>query len=438
MRVAVLELSNKAGASPEDVASVATVLRDLAGEVLPLNRFSVMAREDMFHVLPEARMPEDCNGTCEVLFGHRLEAHFLVIGEVSEKSDGLVVTMRLLDTVSGEPAGRIEIEGREISAMRGAIEARGRELLGEILRFARLEEGPEGDEAAQAAGEAVAVPPAKVHPESKLAELKSQTAKSVRKGKVFKSAFGTEMVTIPAGTFVMGSPEDEPTRERDEPQHWVTIPRAFQIGRYEVTQKLWKDVIGGNPSHFRSCGDRCPVENVSWYEAIRFCNRLSEREGLDPAYAIDGDKVTWDRTATGYRLPTEAEWEYACRAGTESAFYTGIIREIGCRDDPSFDRAGWYCGNASKMTHSVGRKESNRFGLYDMHGNVWEWCWDWYKAYPKESVVDQGGPDMGSHKVFRGGSWFDYAMQGRSAYRFYFTPSYRYEFIGMRLCRSAG
>ena len=194
--------------------------------------------------------------------------------------------------------------------------------------------------------------------------------------------------------------------------------------------------MGKNPSHFSSCGDDCPVESVSWHDAVTFCNKLSERDGLRAAYRIHGEKVTWDRSANGYRLPTEAEWECACRAGTETAFSSGGISETGC-DDRNLDRIGWYCGNASKKTHGVARKESNTWGPHDMHGNVWEWCWDWRGDYPSRSVTDPAGPDRGSDRVHRGGSWRGGARVCRSAYRFGLVPGIRSRLLGLRLARSA-
>ena len=172
---------------------------------------------------------------------------------------------------------------------------------------------------------------------------------------------GNEMVEIPAGRFVMGSPVSEDERFDNEQQHEVVISRPFLAAKYEVTQGLWKEVAGFNPSRFDECGDDCPVESVGWYDAVAFCNLLSELEGLTPAYRFkkgtDGKKGTWNRSASGYRLPTSAEWEYACRAGTTTRFHTGD-------SDQAMDRAGWHQGNSDQKTHPVGKKIPNAWGLY--------------------------------------------------------------------------
>jgi formylglycine-generating enzyme required for sulfatase activity len=249
-------------------------------------------------------------------------------------------------------------------------------------------------------------------------------------------------VRIQGGTFIMGSPAYETGRDQDEEQHQVTIS-GFYLGRYEVIQKEYQRVMGTNPSNFK--GDYLPVENISWYDAIEYCNRRSQREGLTPAYTIDKKlkdpnnknhydtvkwTVTWNKNANGYRLPTEAEWEYACRAGTTSAYNTGanIIENPG---------AGWYYANSGSTTHPVGQKSGNAWGLYDMHGNVWEWCWDWYGDYASGAQNDPVGADSGASRVRRGGSWTDRAQDLRSAFRFSFTPSEPDSDVGFRIVRNA-
>jgi formylglycine-generating enzyme required for sulfatase activity len=234
-----------------------------------------------------------------------------------------------------------------------------------------------------------------------------------------------ELVHIPAGTFLMGSPASEPGRYSDEVQHSVTVS-AFNMSNYLVTQKEYRYVMGRNPSYFK--GDNLPVDRVSWYDAIKYCNRRSQREGLTPAYTRSGDTVTWNRSANGYRLPTEAEWEYACRAGTTTPYYTGNF----------LDRAGWYSKNSGWTTHPVGEKEPNKFGLYDMHGNVWEWCWDWYEKYDIRPQTDPVGPATGLVRVSRGGSWLDGGGYGRSADRARGTPANRDYILGLRLVRNPG
>jgi formylglycine-generating enzyme len=178
---------------------------------------------------------------------------------------------------------------------------------------------------------------------------------------------------------------------------------------------------------------------VSWYEAVEFCNELSRQEGLDPCYSGSGASMLCDFTANGYRLPTEAEWEYACRAGTGTDFYTGnMTHPLSSPLDPALDHAGWYGGNSGASTHPVGEKEPNAFGLYDMHGNVYEWCWDWYGSgyYASSPAEDPRGPASGSYRVLRGGSWFGNARICRSANRHGIFPANRSNDSGFRLVRT--
>jgi formylglycine-generating enzyme required for sulfatase activity len=273
-------------------------------------------------------------------------------------------------------------------------------------------------------------------------------------GGTITSSTGIVMVSIPAGTFTMGSPANEPDRGDDETQHSVTLS-AFSMSKYQVTQEQYQAVMGSNPSFFSSnffssnpqAGEtqgKRPVEMVSWYDALVFCNRLSIKEGLSPAYSIGGktdptawgtvptsSNATWNAVeivagSTGYRLPTEAQWEYACRAGTTTAYNTG---------DTISDDTGWYSSNSGDMTHEVGKKSVNTWGLHDMHGNVLEWCWDWYGDYPSEAQKNPMGASSGPGRVFRGGSWGNAAKILRSAIRRGAYPGYRLGSIGFRLVR---
>jgi formylglycine-generating enzyme required for sulfatase activity len=242
------------------------------------------------------------------------------------------------------------------------------------------------------------------------------------------SAVMPAMVRINGGTFIMGSPANEPERRDTEVQHSVAVS-TFYMGNYEVTQKEYQEMMGTNPSNFK--GDNLPVENVSWFDAVEYCNTLSQREGLTPAYLISGSgdyrTVTWNRSANGYRLPTEAEWEYACRAGTTTAYNTG---------PSASDNTGWYGANSGIRTHPVGQKPANAWGLYDMHGNVCEWCWDRSGNYSSEPQTDPTGPSSGSNRVRRGGTYSDPARYVRSAYRLDNIPSVRSGLIGFRIVRN--
>ncbi|MCL2805460.1 MAG: SUMF1/EgtB/PvdO family nonheme iron enzyme [Treponema sp.] len=234
------------------------------------------------------------------------------------------------------------------------------------------------------------------------------------------------MVRINGGTFTMGSPENEPGRRSNEQQWQVTVS-SFYMRKNLVTQKEYQDVMGTNTSFFK--GDNLPVDSLTWYEAVEYCNKLSQREGLTPAYTINGTNVTWNVNANGYRLPTEAEWEYACRAGTTTAYNTGAVIN---------DSTGWYDVNSDGRTHPVGFKRANAWGLFDMHGNVYEWCWDWYESqYQSGPLTNPTGASFGTHRVLRGGSWFNEAIFARSANRNWHEPTDRYRHIGIRPVRSA-
>jgi formylglycine-generating enzyme required for sulfatase activity/TolB-like protein len=256
-------------------------------------------------------------------------------------------------------------------------------------------------------------------------------------------------IRIAGGLFMMGSPESEAERYHSEVQHQVTVSKAFYIGKFEVTQKEWVEVMGTNPSYFK--GDSLPVENVSWYDAVEYCNARSVKEGLVPAYTIDKTRsdegnsngsdalrwtVTWNRAANGYRLPTEAEWELSCRAGTSTPFYTG--ESIGT-DQANYNGNYSYKGGAKgvyrRQTGEAGSFAPNPWGLYDMSGNVWEWCWDWYGSYAEGAQSDPAGAASGFYRVYRGGSWRTQAQNVRSAVRGSYTPSLRRYNLGFRVLR---
>jgi formylglycine-generating enzyme required for sulfatase activity/predicted Ser/Thr protein kinase len=220
------------------------------------------------------------------------------------------------------------------------------------------------------------------------------------------NSIGMRFVPIQAGTFTMGE---------GETAHQVTLTQAFHLGQHEVTQEQYEAVMGTNPS--KSKGPQNPVENVSWADAVEFCRKLSELpEEKSGGYV--------------YRLPTEAEWEYACRAGTTTKYSFGDSEsELG-------DYA-WYLKNSGKTTHPVGGKKPNGWGLYDMHGNVWEWCQDWYDDYPSGSVTDPTGAALGSGRVRRGGSWDSISVFCRSSFRLRYAPDYRDFYLGFRVLRSS-
>ena len=243
-------------------------------------------------------------------------------------------------------------------------------------------------------------------------------------------------VRINGATFTMGSPASEAQRDGDETQHQVTVS-SFFMGRHQVTQREYEEVMGTNPSHFKD--SNLPVEQVSWFDAIEYCNRRSQLENLTPAYTVDGTNVTWNSQADGYRLPTEAEWEYACRAGTTTPFNTGNnITAAQANYDGNYPYNNNARSQHRQRTTPVGSFSANSWGLYDMHGNVSEWCWDWYWAYPRGEQTDPTGPASGYTRVVRGGSWEDGGRYLRSAFRGGNDPSYRSFSSGFRLVRPIG
>jgi formylglycine-generating enzyme required for sulfatase activity len=260
------------------------------------------------------------------------------------------------------------------------------------------------------------------------------------------------MVAVPGGSFQMGNTDTSGGDSDERPVHTVTLT-GFYMGKYEVTQEQYQAVMGSNPSSFSSnpadgeVQENRPVEQVSWYGALVFCNTLSRAEGLTPAYSIGGstDPADWGTVptsndaawnavtivsgSTGYRLPTEAQWEYAAKGGNDSP---GNYTYAGSN---TIGDVAWYSSNSSSMTHEVGKKQPNGLGLYDMSGNVNEWCWDWYGSYTSGAQTDPTGAASGSYRVMRGGSWF-YSVDGaRSVYRGSDSPSGRGSVIGFRLVR---
>ena len=218
-----------------------------------------------------------------------------------------------------------------------------------------------------------------------------------------------EMVLIPAGEFMMGSPDfDKDAVDSEKPQHRVRITKPFYLGKYLVTQEQWQAVMGNNPSNFK--GPKNPVEAVSWDDCQKFLEKLNKK--------VSGGK---------FRLPTEAQWEYACRAGSATRYCFGDA-------ESRLGEFAWYAQNSNFKTHPVGEKKPNAWGLYDMHGNVWEWCADWYgSGYGNSLVEDPTGPASGSGRALRGGSWRDDTADCRSAARGHYAPGRGFHLLGLRV-----
>ncbi len=241
---------------------------------------------------------------------------------------------------------------------------------------------------------------------------------------------GPKLVKVLRGTFSMGSPTGESGRGADETQHWVTLTTDFWIAETEVTQRQYRSLMGSNPSN--STGDELPVEQVSWIDAVAYCNALSVKEKLTPCYQVNGPTVEWADgfKCTGYRLPTEAEWEYAARSPATKVFAGA----------DSVDEVAWCNTNSGNTTHAVKRKTANGRGLYDLSGNVWEWVWDWYQSnYATLPMTDPMGPTVkptNEYRVVRGGAWIHAAPDARVARRSHNTATARDRDVGFRFVRS--
>jgi len=239
------------------------------------------------------------------------------------------------------------------------------------------------------------------------------TATSTENQTYISNSLGMTFRLIPSGTFVMGSPTDELGRGTDETQYTVTLSESFYIQTAEVTQGQWLNLMNSNPSSATTCGHNCPVENISWNDAQTFIVALNAMgEG-------------------SYTLPTEAQWEYAARAGSNTAFANGGITEA--TSSANLDVMGWYVSNSDASPHAIAQKTANAWGLFDMHGNIIEWCNDWYDTYPIGSVTDPVGPSSGSERVRRGGGFNNEARHCRSSYRFKSSPGTQHNSFGMRL-----
>ena len=247
------------------------------------------------------------------------------------------------------------------------------------------------------------------------------------------------LVLIEGGTFQMGSPATELERDGDEMLHSVTVS-DFYMAATEVTQREYEAIVGTNPSERK--GDNLPVENVTWYDAIEFCNALSRQQGLTPCYTVSGKTVTWNRSADGYRLPTEAEWEFAARAKTTTPFSFGDYvhdSDANCYNAYGYnnDASGHWVNGYLRHTVEVDKYDANGYGLKNMHGNVAEWTWDWYVGYTQDAAENPTGPEEGYFKVVRGGGWNDFPKHIRSAYRSAFPADVPLYATGIRLVRNA-
>jgi formylglycine-generating enzyme required for sulfatase activity len=359
------------------------------------DRYQLIERSQLANLLNEIDLTMAAvRDNPEKVYGKLKGVRYLVLGRVS-KLGNIIVTARMVNVGTGQVVQTAEVSAEDARGLQNALG----ELVN-ILQMTDAEKKAYGQRKPVVPAPQAQTPPpaAAIPPQTSQRELTLDCGNGV----------SMKLALIPAGRFQMGSPSGESGRYNDEgPQHLVTISRPFYMGIYEVTQEQYRAVIGSSPSHFS--GSQNPVEQVSWNDATEFCRKLSQQTG---------------RTV---RLPTEAEWEYACRAGTSTRFSFGD-------SDGSLDSYAWYSSNSGSQTHPVGQKQPNAWGLYDMHGNVWEWCSDWYAdSYANANNVDPQGPGSGTSRVLRGGGWGYYPSICRSAYRAGGVPDGRNDGLGFRV-----
>ncbi len=404
--LAVLDLQAN-GIAVTEALALSDVLRSSILKVIQEQRskvegfYTLIERSQMDKIFEEFEVQNTgCTDvSCAIEFGKMLSAERIIVGSVGLVGSTYIVVARIVDVETSTTL--VSVDRTVPSPVDNVIKlmsAVGHELLtGERLAVSidqTLAVSPQ-------------IPPSQPDPEREIA--------------------GISMISIPAGSFRMGDISGDGS-SNERPVRDVTIS-SFDMGKYEVTQGQYQTVMGSNPAKNCGVGDSFPVYLASWYNAVTFCNKLSDEAGFDRSY----DESTWecDFSKNGYRLPTEAEWEYACRAGTETKYYTG-------NSESDLGNAGWYKDNrGSKTTHIVGQKTANAFGLYDMHGNVYEFCSDRYdKNYYSSSPSDNPiGPTSGRRRVIRGGSWNYDAGDCRSASRTGGFPSFGGTIIGFRVVR---
>jgi formylglycine-generating enzyme required for sulfatase activity len=386
-RVVVQQLVNGEGVSADNARVVTGLIRSRIGAS---GAVILVTREDFDKIVAEHQFQmsdwSDPNKTARL--GAAAGADYILVGEIDEMDGVYFVTARMIDLNTAEQIASSDIEFERLNQARAAMEEFTDRFL-QALGYKR-DSPPQSGPVPRSASAPNAVPNAA--PQSGSA-----------------ASTGKNMARIPGGTFMMGSPAGKGnTNER--PQHQVSLG-DFSIGKYEVTQAEYEAVMGKNPSSFKGGG--LPVEMVSWLDAVEFCNKLSLAENLTPAYTINGANVIWNNKAEGFRLPTEAEWEYACGEWID----------------------GWLKANSDLMTHPAGQLAPNRWGLHDMVGNVSEWCWDWYGNYSRDAQSNPRGPASGAARTRRGHS---FQSSGRLLLtnRDYAIPREKNNTTGFRLARS--
>lgn len=414
--VSVLDLRSNTGMSDVEAAYLTDLARDALARSLPLDQFTIMTRESILELLPEGTRLSDClDASCEVEIGRTLGADYVVSGEVLEFAQEQRLIIKVHHCQSAAFIGSETAGGISLKDLEGAVSGTTELLAARINNHSGV--GNKGVDI-----------PYDGKPPINLDEwfIKPEAFGQPISGRHL-SGRGMSMVHVESGSFLMGSPRYEEEREQDEDRHQVTLTRDYLIGSTEVNQEQWFSVMATNPSRFEGA-DR-PVENITFDECIEFCNQLSIIEGLTPAYGRRHGEVYWNRESNGYRLPTEAEWEFACRAGSQKRFTSGD-RAV------DLNEVSWFRNNSTGRTHNVALRAPNNWGLHDMHGNVWEWCWNWSAEYPSRFATDPEGPRQGSSRVIRGGSWDNPTEACRSANHNSAKPGFHGGILGFRVART--
>ncbi|MDR1256935.1 MAG: SUMF1/EgtB/PvdO family nonheme iron enzyme, partial [Spirochaetaceae bacterium] len=390
-RVVVQQLVNGQAVSADNARIVTGLIRSRIGAS---GAVTLVTREDFDKILAEHQFQmsdwSDPNKTARL--GSAAGADYILAGEIDEMDGVYFVTARMIDLNTAEQVASSDIEFERLNQARSAME----EFTDRFLQALGYKSGSPSRSGST------------IQSASRPANAAANAGGDFSLRETVR-AIDANMASIPGGTFTMGSAAGQ-GNANERPQRQISLG-GFSIGKYEVTQAEYEAVMGSNPGAFKGGG--LPVETVSWLDAVEFCNRLSRATGLTPCYSISGANVTWNSGANGYRLPTEAEWEYACGEWSD----------------------GWLGGNSGRMTHQIGQLAPNRYGLYDMTGNVQEWCWDWYGTYSRDAQPNPQGPGSGTTRVRRGHS-FQSAGRLLVTNRDYGVPREKNNTTGFRIARS--
>ncbi len=412
--ISVLDLTNNAGLTQPESAYLTDLARDALARSLPLEHFTIMTRESILELLPEGTRLSDClDASCEVEIGRTLGADYVVSGEVLDFAGEQRLILKVHHCNSAAFIGSESAAGMSLKDLESSMSGTTQMLADRIQKHSGVD--MIGVAAPLAGQPVISLDDWLIQPE--LAHGFAGPGGSTNMA----------MVTLDPGEFLMGSPRYEEGRKKGEDRHQVTLNRGFMLGTTEVTQEQWFSVMGSQPSSTH--GINFPVENITFEQCVKFCNALSKMEGLAPAYGLKNREIFWNRESNGYRLPTEAEWEYACRAGSQDRFTNGNNRS-------DLQAVSWSRINSSGGSHEVATRYPNDWGLHDMHGNVWEWCWNWSSAYPTRFAVDPEGPARGDSRVIRGGSWDNSSGACRSANHNSAKPGFKAGVLGFRVART--